>query len=262
MLPADHPWWKSHYPQNGWGCQCKVFSLSARDLARLGKSGPDQAPDDGTYSYTDRRTGEVKQVLPNGIDPGWDYNVGESAWGRRLSNATMDAWRAQGAEAWERLTPGDWASQGRPERIPLDAPRAELGRRAQSAAEVEAALRGVLGGEEKIYRYRVGDFTYAVNVNASVLAQHVDPDRAVFVPLLPELLEDPYEVWLSFERHRGTGEVVLRQRIIKAVTAYGKEGLLLVAQALKGQLEAWTFVPVARLGYLQKQREGKLVWGR
>ncbi len=43
-LPADDPWWDTHYPPNGWGCKCKVFAAGPRDLARAGKSGPDTAP--------------------------------------------------------------------------------------------------------------------------------------------------------------------------------------------------------------------------
>ena len=76
VLPADDPWWQTHYPPNGWGCKCRVFSISPRELESMGKSGPDTAPDDGTYEWTDRRTGKVHTV-PNGIDPGWAYNVGE-----------------------------------------------------------------------------------------------------------------------------------------------------------------------------------------
>ena len=76
VLRADDPWWKTHYPPNGWGCKCRVFSISARELRAMGKSGPDRAPDDGTYVWTDESTG-VTVTVPNGIDPGWAYNVGE-----------------------------------------------------------------------------------------------------------------------------------------------------------------------------------------
>lgn len=80
VLRADDPWWKTHYPPNGWGCKCTVFALSMDDLHDLGKSGPDEAPNDGTYEWTDKRSGEV-HVLPRGIDPGWAYNVGEGGVG-------------------------------------------------------------------------------------------------------------------------------------------------------------------------------------
>lgn len=66
-LPADDPWWRSHYPPNGWGCQCKVFAAGPRDLARAGKTGPDPTPE----IVIDPATG-----APIGIDKGWDYNVG------------------------------------------------------------------------------------------------------------------------------------------------------------------------------------------
>jgi hypothetical protein len=76
VLRADDPWWKTHYPPNGWGCRCQVFSISARELKAMGKSGPDRAPDNGTFEWTDKRTGEIHTV-PQGIDPGWAYNPGE-----------------------------------------------------------------------------------------------------------------------------------------------------------------------------------------
>jgi uncharacterized protein with gpF-like domain len=77
VLPADDPWWNTHYPPNGWGCSCKVVALSESDLERMGKDGPDRAPETGTYQWTNPRTGEVKEV-PEGVDPGWDYAPGKS----------------------------------------------------------------------------------------------------------------------------------------------------------------------------------------
>ncbi len=35
VLPVDHEFWQSHYPPNGWGCRCKVVSISYRDMDRL-----------------------------------------------------------------------------------------------------------------------------------------------------------------------------------------------------------------------------------
>lgn len=78
VLPADDPWWNTHYPPNGWGCRCYVEALSERDLARIGKSGPDKAPSSPVRRIRDRVTGRVSEV-PAGIDPGWQYNPGR-AW--------------------------------------------------------------------------------------------------------------------------------------------------------------------------------------
>lgn len=74
-LLASDPWWATHYAPNGWGCGCWVRVLSARQLARMGKSGPDAAPSIEWRPWTNPRTGEVVQV-PKGIDPGFAYNPG------------------------------------------------------------------------------------------------------------------------------------------------------------------------------------------
>lgn len=78
VLPADDPWWSTHYPPNGWGCRCYVEALSERDLARIGKAGPDKAPEEPVRRVRDRVTGDVSEV-PWGIDPGWAYSPGR-AW--------------------------------------------------------------------------------------------------------------------------------------------------------------------------------------
>ncbi|MDA8428929.1 MAG: DUF935 family protein [Geobacteraceae bacterium] len=74
VLPADDPWWQTHFTPNGWGCKCRVVPLSGRDLTRLNKS-IGQAPDNGTFEWANPATGEVRDI-PRGIDPGWDYNPG------------------------------------------------------------------------------------------------------------------------------------------------------------------------------------------
>ncbi|MDD5037129.1 MAG: phage minor head protein [Methylococcaceae bacterium] len=77
VVEVGSDWVKSHWPPNGWGCKCRMFSLSERDLRQMGKLGPDTPPDDGTYEWADKVTGEVHTV-PNGIDAGWDYAPGAS----------------------------------------------------------------------------------------------------------------------------------------------------------------------------------------
>lgn len=75
ILEADDPWWRTHWPPNGWGCKCRAFALRKEDLAKYGKNAPGPAPDDGTYKWVDKVTGEEHEI-PAGIDPGWDYAPG------------------------------------------------------------------------------------------------------------------------------------------------------------------------------------------
>ncbi len=81
ILHCDDPWWLTHFPANGWGCQCYVEALSDRDLKRLGKTGPDKAPaiDMQTVIVGQRSPGGPREVYtPAGIDPGFGYAPGSS----------------------------------------------------------------------------------------------------------------------------------------------------------------------------------------
>jgi hypothetical protein len=65
ILDAKDPWWDTHYPPNGWGCQCKVTAVAKDELATYKKTQPDDPPSDSSDMA--------------GIDPGWDYAPGQSA---------------------------------------------------------------------------------------------------------------------------------------------------------------------------------------
>lgn len=261
VLPHDDPFWSTHAPQNGWGCNCSLVSLSRRDLGRMRKTGPDTAPEIKYREYVDRYGN--KQQVPEGIDPGFDYNVGKAAWGARLSESAMDAWRKQGAGAWERITQGTYATAGRPALIPVDKPVAAVNHKAdKSISGMQKAIAAAIGNEERVFSFSRDGFTWDVLVNASALAQHIDPERAKYIPFLPETLSDPYEIWMAFEKHKGTGKVVLRQRIIKGVDLGGMESMLVVTNLVNGIMEAWTFIPVRQRKYLNNQRAGGLIWKR
>ncbi|CAK0777642.1 hypothetical protein CCP4SC76_6450001 [Gammaproteobacteria bacterium] len=78
IIHADDPWWKEHFPPGGYGCKCYVESLAPRDMKKLGKTGPDKAPDNGTYDWMNP-DGTVREAgIPQGIDPGFNYTPGES----------------------------------------------------------------------------------------------------------------------------------------------------------------------------------------
>ena len=106
LLPVDHPFWKTHFTPNGWGCKCRIRQVSHWEYDRLLKTGipapasattqeidpttglptgrhtgvmvnvSTQAPKVSLVEWTNKRTGEIQQI-PKGIDPGWDYNLGE-----------------------------------------------------------------------------------------------------------------------------------------------------------------------------------------
>ena len=84
VLRVDDAWWNTHYPPNGWGCRCTVRTLSQRQLEREGLS-VGQAPLVNRSERVNTRTGEVYGDVPEGIDTGWDYNVGKAWLGPEFS---------------------------------------------------------------------------------------------------------------------------------------------------------------------------------
>lgn len=81
LLPWNHPWWKTHRAPNGWGCKCWDEPVSQAEYDRLVADGAKTTPpDDGTYAWENPSTGKTERI-PKGIDPGWDYDPGDSLMG-------------------------------------------------------------------------------------------------------------------------------------------------------------------------------------
>lgn len=78
-LPVDHPFWKNHFPPNGWRCRCRAMSISQADydkgLSPNGERLNKVAPNIEYRDWVNKRTGVVERV-PVGIDPGFGYNPG------------------------------------------------------------------------------------------------------------------------------------------------------------------------------------------
>ncbi len=78
VLPVDAPFWKTHFPPNGWRCRCTAFAVSERDVQKYVAAGEPvkrSAPPAQTVDYVNPHTGQVLPV-PRGIDPGFGYNPG------------------------------------------------------------------------------------------------------------------------------------------------------------------------------------------
>ena len=72
VFPAEHPFWDTWYPPNGYRCRCTVKSRSERDLKRLGKEVQKEAP-----PVIPTQDGQLLHVIP---EQGFDTNPAKAAW--------------------------------------------------------------------------------------------------------------------------------------------------------------------------------------
>ncbi|MCO5083074.1 MAG: phage minor head protein [Rhizobiaceae bacterium] len=116
ILPIDHPFWRTHFPPNGWLCKCQVRQISAREAEQLLGRAPaeggviyrDTPPDLGPdIPFVNRRTGEVTMVPP-GVDAGWHTNPGLSRSSTLLQNLEARLRTADAGDA-ERALGDLWA---------------------------------------------------------------------------------------------------------------------------------------------------------
>ena len=70
-LRHDHPFWRSHFPPNGWHCHCRVTPVTKAEGERSAKAGLGEPP--LGWDKPDPKTG-----APVGIDKGFDYAMGQN----------------------------------------------------------------------------------------------------------------------------------------------------------------------------------------
>lgn len=68
-LLASHPFWQTHYPPCGWGCHCRVASVTRREGEASARAGLGEPPTG--WDAINPKTG-----APAGIDKGFDYVPG------------------------------------------------------------------------------------------------------------------------------------------------------------------------------------------
>ncbi|EBB3425450.1 phage head morphogenesis protein [Salmonella enterica] len=89
----DDPFWKTHYPPNGWNCRCRVRTLSQERMNALGlqaTQGDKYLTTKKVQAAVDKATGEMIEMdvttFADGArvmtpDAGWSYNPGSAAFG-------------------------------------------------------------------------------------------------------------------------------------------------------------------------------------
>ena len=266
IVPLDDPWWTYRWPPNGWGCKCGVETVSERELQREGWEVWNPPPDTTKMVPVKTPDGIIEVETVDGVDPSFAYNPGKAASGMCLSPVKIQeaqsdgTWKGWRPIPWGERSRENWESLGRPEKLPLDKPTAKLAEKVSTPEALRPILEKTIGADSAFFQAADGAVVW-LSVDTLM---HIQPGRSPFVPLIPELLSDPFEVWMDFEEHEATGRVELKKRYIKYIKSDDVKGrgLYLVVQVVNGRLTGWTFVPASSKNVLNNQRRGKLIWAR
>lgn len=220
VLPLDDPWWSTHSPQNGWGCKCKKFMVSQRDVERQGlKVGPAPA-----IEYEEKVVGMNSPLgprsvrVPVGIDPGFDYAPGQS----RLSGAVP-----QIREPGQKVEPAPGVPSRTPVRpLPDARPAAEVERMPQGlkpAAQVERFLKtfGAKADAPAVFRDLAGDpLVIGRELFEGAKGQLLLPPGDLL--LLARAIREPDEIWARLDWLEDQKRAVLRKRYIAHFAVAGQ----------------------------------------
>ena len=201
-------------------------------------------------------------------DPGWDFNPAKAAWGDRVAEARLGGF---GQEVWRPLIAKTWKDfKGRPEKVPYEKMPAPLGETLEDykrAGMSEAAARQrvredfqkAIGGEARTFMDAAGE---PLEVGR-YLFDHLTLDgREAYLPLLPDVAKEPFEIWLSPEIGEKSGKVVFRRRYVKFYRDEQYRHVTVVADCRGTCAEGWNLVRSKRPNYGQNQRKGWLLYGK
>lgn len=266
-LPIDHPFWKTHYTPNGWGCKCFTVLIPASRVRREGIVATSEADLTArgygkTVAWRNRRTGQVEQI-PAGIDPGFAYNVGE---------ARLRAFTPAPEPGGLARTPARPSQSSRP---PLPPARPFTGRQLAEDASDEAALNAFLDVfEGRAREVAPGQLVFddAAQVPLAISDRLFAPiaggarvvlgDRKADLPMLAATIADPDEIWASFEELRdATGRVTGRAWRRRYVARWSMPGSIEARQVVFEE-DGSTWSDALSDANLNEAREGVLIYRR
>ncbi len=271
VFPADHEFWDSHYPPNGFRCRCTVRSLSKRQVDKQDLAVQEDIPQD--LLYTDPKTGMEIPVASVAPDPGFAANPGKN-WLDGLAPselAGLELHDLAHAKALEKGVTPPLISLPAKHILPIKAgdilPAGLTDSAYMLAFFKEFGLQGL--DEQFIHRLPgVGPLVvdrslFLDKVTGALKANKAN--RGPYLKLLARTILDPYEIWLVPATL--AGRQVASLRLIRLFEGANKEIGGFGVFALVGN--SWTGSTVynpmgenakAMLAYLERQRTGTLVY--
>ena len=264
VLDFNDPWWNTHFPPNGYGCQCRVRGRTKGDLKRMGKNQPDKAP---TINWVDRVIGENSGNprivrVPEGIDPSFEHIPGQS----RLDNFVPNPLDTD--PTLKRGLPSSKATDEWPAIREVSKNRLlEKGLTEEDYANIFLNEFGATLTKPAIFKDVAGDalvigkqlFTVSKTGELKVTKR----GREQFLLLLADSLKLPDEIWIRMEYFDHLQKSVVRRCYISRFMIDGEVKPMLAVFEVgdDGWLGVTTFAP-DNPDYLEQLRVGVRVFKR
>jgi SPP1 gp7 family putative phage head morphogenesis protein len=241
VLPQDDPFWDTHIPPLHFGCRSGLRSLTRRAAESRGITAtpPKEPP----------QTGFGARPQPG--EWGREWAKGQTEYANRPD--------------WKPAFVGDaptFRDYGLPQRLPVNPMPVALLPTVEEVGGREAFYRLLeqrWGAREIDLEMPTGTI---VKITEEALLKHVigrEDKRERFLPLLPDLVQRPAEIWLTPEvNDRGT--VVFKQRLVKVYEDSRNRSLIFSSEMLRGAWTGFTFFETKHISNLNKQRQGFLRW--
>lgn len=271
------PFWNTHYPPNGWGCRCRVKSVSQREVDR-----DDHIVEASTGRLTDnevllnKKTGEMTTVTAYkdpltgatmAPDAGFNYNPGKAGW-QPFTATPFDP----------SSPPVDYKTLGAVvhKKTPIRSLPAKL---INEDMLLPAHQKSKWSEDQyvniflKEFSTEIGKTTIFKDVinNPIVISKDLfmdaktgklkifKADREVYLKLLAETIKEPVEIWLTWVKIGK--EVKLSQRYIGVYKDKGEKiGGFVVFDLFNDTWSGVTTFKPGNLDYLDRQRTGTLLY--
>lgn len=265
VYPANHVYWDIWYPLNGYGCRCKVTSLSQRDLDRLGLKVETQDPTNRLIEPVDVKGNKLpaRTMIP---DRGFAHNPGKIVYGGIVDESTKPG-------AWQTLSGVNPAKTALT--IPGKPPVFAQSPLPQGLTDADYIDRfEELHGKEQVITDPLGD---PVVLSLRAYMDNKTPGNETWafakhgqgqsIPVTQSMIEQPVEVWLVPEVDP-SDKVRLTKRYVSAWQQGGEDSTQLAAfdvvDGVWQGIKATTLADdtAATLSAVEGQRQGIRIYKR
>lgn len=264
-------------PTNGYGCNCRLHSMTRTEAQKYwasnGKTGPDTLELKWETKLVGKNGSQPREVLtPEGIDPGFAYNPGKAY----LEPLTVPPLQGYDAVLKERgiTVPATKLNMPKPTKIdpaailPADHPPEDavadfldvFGADMEVGSVFTDAANASLVISKALFTDGKGEFKW--------LAKENKANRLQYINFLAMTLVDPDEIWWVWVKdNKEAGRWRLKRRYLKAFEVDGTQefGVAVFEWGNTGWGGATTFMQTQKTEaekhkYFDKQRTGRMVY--